>query len=143
MSDLSNVIFYSIERAIKTYRQFAQRRLVAAGATITVDQWLVLNVIEEEPGIQQGAIAELVFKDKASIARMIDLLVQAGLVDRSVPADDRRSVQLKLTRKGRKQLAGLKPIVQRYRQQALKGVEPREVLALEATLKKITTNCHE
>ncbi len=143
MSDLGKVPFYTIERAIKTYRQLAQRRLVAAGSSITVDQWLVLNVIEAEPGIQQGQIADLVFKDKASITRMIDLLVEAELVVRTIPADDRRTVKLKLSRKGTKQLAALMPIVTRYREQALKGITAQEIMALKATLNKIMTNCDE
>lgn len=143
MNDIGKVPFYTIERAIKTYRQFAQRRLVAAGSSITVDQWLVLNVIEAEPGILQGAVADLVFKDKASITRMIDLLVEADLVTRTIPQTDRRSVSLKLTRKGARQLAALGPIVKDYRGQALKGIPAREIDALRATLNKIMANCDE
>lgn len=143
MSSITKVPFYTIERAIKTYRQLAQRRLVAAGSSITVDQWLVLNVIEADPGIQQGLIADLVFKDKASIARMVDLLVQAGLVQRTTPEDDRRTVRLKLTGKGGAQLAALAPIVKSYRAQALKGVTKGELEMLMATLDKIMANCDE
>ncbi len=143
MNDLEKVPFYTIERTIKTYRQLAQRRLVAAGSTITVDQWLVLNVIDGEPGMQLGRIADLVFKDKASITRMVDLLVAAELVLRTIPKDDRRSVSLTLSRKGAKQLAALTPIVQRYREQALNGITARELVALKATLNKIMTNCDE
>ncbi|MCB0791241.1 MAG: MarR family transcriptional regulator [Flavobacteriales bacterium] len=143
MSDLGSVVFYTIERAIKTYRQFAQRRLVAAGSTLTVDQWLVLNVLEAEPGIQQGLVAARVFKDKASIARMVDLLVQAELVERKVPANDRRSVSLGLTRKGRRQVAEVATIVEDYRKQALRGVKAGEVAALRSTLNRIMANCDE
>ncbi|MCB9170254.1 MAG: MarR family transcriptional regulator [Flavobacteriales bacterium] len=143
MSDLGSVVFYTIERAIKTYRQFAQRRLVAAGSTLTVDQWLVLNVLEEEPGIQQGLVAELVFKDKASIARMVDLLVRTELVERKVPASDRRSVSLRLTRKGKRELVGITPVVEDYRKRALKGVKAGDIVALQGTLNRIMANCDE
>lgn len=143
MNDIHGVIFYSIEKAIKTYRQFAQRRLAAAGYGLTVDQWLMLNVMDEEPGIQQGAVAEAVFKDKASVARTMDLLVQAGLVARTVPANDRRSVRLALTAKGRKQREALEPVVSNYRKRALTGISQREIDQLNATLLKIMANCNE
>lgn len=143
MSDIGKTPFYAIERAIKMYRQFAQRRLVAAGSSITVDQWLVLNAIETEPGIQQGTVAEMVFKDKASIARMIDLLVEARMVTRTIPKEDRRSVSLALTKKGAKQLTMIGSVVKDYRSKALKGVSAKEVAALKATLDKIMTNCDE
>jgi len=143
MSDIGKTPFYTIERAIKMYRQFAQRRLVAAGSSVTVDQWLVLNAIEAEPGIQQGTVAEMVFKDKASIARMIDLLVEAQLVTRTIPQEDRRSVSLALTKKGAKQLTLLAPVVKDYRSKALKGVSATEVAALKVTLDKLISNCDE
>lgn len=141
--DIARVPFYMIERVIKTYRQFAQRKLMAAGSTLTVDQWLILNVVKAEPGIQQRALAERVFKDKASIARTADLLVEAGLITRIVPTSDRRSVNLQLTRKGMMQLETLEPVVTEYRKKALKGIARSEVDAMLATLNKIISNCHE
>ncbi len=36
-----HTVFYSIEKAIKTYRQFAQRRLSVRNIDITIDQLLV------------------------------------------------------------------------------------------------------
>lgn len=141
--DIARVPFYMIERVIKTYRQFAQRRLIAAGSTLTVDQWLILNVIESGPGMQQQVLAEKVFKDKASVARTIDLLVEAEMLTRSVPSEDRRSVSLKLTRKGSRQLADLSPVVNDYRKQALKGIGKAEIQAMMRTMDKIISNCHE
>jgi DNA-binding MarR family transcriptional regulator len=142
-NDIAKVPFYMIERVIKTYRQFAQRRLLAAGSSLTVDQWLILNVIEAMPGMQQQALAEKVFKDKASVARTVDLLVDAEMITRTVPSEDRRSVSLKLTRQGAKQLAALAPVVNEYRKQALKGISKAEIKAMLQTMDKIISNCHE
>lgn len=143
MNDIGNFVLYTIDKAIRSYRQLAQRQLVEAGSAITVDQWLILNVIQEHPGISQGAIADLVFKDKASIARSMELMVQAGAVKRTIPANDRRSVILHLSAKGKRQLEELAPIVSRYRKQALKGISRQEIDALKGTLNKLIDNCHE
>ncbi|HQV76582.1 MAG TPA: MarR family transcriptional regulator [Flavobacteriales bacterium] len=142
-TDIHAVVFYSIEKAIKTYRQFAQRRLVQAGSAITIDQWLVLNILVHQPGIKQGEIADEVFKDKASVARIIDLLVNAGHVKRTTPEHDRRSVHLELTRSGKAQVAKLAPIVKAYRLQALQGVTAKEIKKMSATLRKLMDNCDE
>jgi hypothetical protein len=69
MEKIESVIFYHLDKAIKSYRQYAQRRLTDAGLDITIDQWLVLNTLTEQPGISQQLIAEKVFKDAASVTR--------------------------------------------------------------------------
>ena len=64
MEKLDSVLFYYIEKAIKSYRQFAQRELKNAGLIITVDQWLTLNYLNENPQITQKELAEAIFKNK-------------------------------------------------------------------------------
>ncbi len=143
MSEINEVVFYSIDKAIKAYRQFAQRQLVAAGHSITVDQWLILNVIEENPEVLQVEMAKLVFKDKASIARIMELLVSAGSVKRTVPDSDRRRLQFSLTAKGKSELSQIGPLANDYRKKALKGLSVKEINALENSLQKLIRNCHE
>ncbi len=92
MERLEDVIFYTLDKAIKTYRQFAQRRLNEAGYDISVDQWLVLQAISETPGISQLEIAERVFKDAASITRIIDLLINKNYLQRESHSIDRRGL---------------------------------------------------
>jgi hypothetical protein len=77
---LSSIIFYSLDKAIRQYRKLAQANIDRAGIAITIDQWLVLRVIQEHDDLTQTDIAERVFKDQASVARMISLLLKAGLL---------------------------------------------------------------
>ena len=82
MEQLNQSFFYTLEKAIKAYRQYFQAQLKNAGFGITLDQWLVLNMIVDFVGITQTEIAERVFKDKGSITRIIDLLETNGYVVR-------------------------------------------------------------
>ena len=84
MEKLNDTFFYNLEKSVKTYRQYFQNQLKANGFDITLDQWLILNTIIENPNISQNEIAEKVFKDKASVARIIELLVQNGFLTRSI-----------------------------------------------------------
>jgi MarR family transcriptional regulator for hemolysin len=141
MEKLETVIFYTIEKAIKTYRQFAQRNISKAGLDITIDQWLVLRLIDEDGEQYQNEIAEAVFKDTASITRIVELLVLKGYLKRNEHPGDRRRFKLNVTDKGRDLLAKVSPIVTNYRDTALQGISPSEIQALQQVLNRIITNC--
>ena len=61
MENLSSVIFYNIEEAIKTYRMYAQKQLKTNQFNITIDQWLVLKCLKENPKSTQIELAVKVF----------------------------------------------------------------------------------
>lgn len=138
---LDQVIFYKLERAIKAYRQFAQRELRQAGFSITIDQWLTIKNIYEHPGIKQNDLAERVFKDNASITRIIDILVKAEYLERTVHKDDRRRTTLSVTRKGHTVIEAVEGTVKRNRAKALNGVTQNELELLAEIARTITDNC--
>ena len=122
MERLENVIFYTLDKAIKSYRQYAQKQLKMAGLKVTIDQWLILTNLQDNPEISQQELSARVFKDSASVTRIIDLLVKSGLLDREVHADDRRRKSLSLTSKGREILEQVRPVVKKNRATALEGL---------------------
>lgn len=143
MSDtrLQDVLFYSLESALKAYRRFAQARLHAAGIDITIDQWLVLKTIHESPDVTLQQVGVAVFKDFASVTRIVQLLERKGLLLRTPhPTDGRRS-ELVLTPEGESVIRTVEPIVQANRRQALEGVDAEQVARLRAVLKRILENC--
>ena len=140
-SRLENVFFYILEKTIKSYRQFAQRNLNEINEDITIDQWLVLKTIDDNPNITQREIAESVFKDHASITRIIDLLVKKGFLERSFNPSDRRRYGLALTSLGKITQEQSIPVIVQNRKKALKGLSPEEIETLRNLLQKITINC--
>jgi MarR family transcriptional regulator, transcriptional regulator for hemolysin len=143
MENLDEVIFYKIEKTIKSYRQLAQQKLRQAGLHITVDQWLTLNLLHESPGNSQKELAEKVFKDKASITRIITLLVKAGYLQRDEHASDQRRSSLWITSAGDVLLKKAARIVRGYRATALNGIPVRDLGVASRTLESITRNCNE
>jgi MarR family transcriptional regulator for hemolysin len=141
MEKLDSVLFYYIEKAIKSYRQFAQRELKNAGLIITVDQWLTLNYLNENPQITQKDLAEAVFKDTASITRIIDLLVTAKYVKRNINKEDKRKSNLSITTLGLEIIDKASPIVNNYRNQALKGIGIAKEDHVKMVMKTIIKNC--
>lgn len=141
MEKIDSVLFYYIEKAIKTYRQFAQRELKNAGLPITVDQWLTLNYLHLHPQITQKELAEAVFKDTASITRIIELLVKAKYIKRNVHKEDRRKSNLTITNSGLQIIESASLIVENYRNKALKGIGIAKEEHVKMVMKTIINNC--
>lgn len=140
MENLNSIVFYTIDKAIKSYRQFAQKQLKEAGFAITIDQWLVLKALEQDSNAPQQQIAAAVFKDVASITRIIELLVQKGYLMREFHSEDRRRFKITLTDKGKDVLEKMQPHIIANRNHALKGITPEEIKMLQETLSKIAAN---
>lgn len=140
LEKLDNIVFYSLEKAIKTYRQFAQRNISEENFDITIDQWLVLKTLQEKPTITQQELAITVFKDLASITRIIDLLVNKSYLNRTSHSTDRRRFELSITKSGLKIIDALQPIINTNRSTALKGLSKQDIEQLQITLNKIISN---
>jgi DNA-binding MarR family transcriptional regulator len=141
MEKLDQVLFFTIEKSIKTYRQFAQRQIDKAGIDITIDQWLVLKSIQDWPDISQHQIAENVFKDFASVTRMIELLVKKEYLQREFHKTDRRRFNLVITKKGQAVIQKVIPVITANRKQALKSLTKTEIENNKIFLNRIIENC--
>ncbi|OXB00146.1 hypothetical protein B0A75_09370 [Flavobacterium oncorhynchi] len=132
---------YSIEKAIKEYRKLAQKNIAKVVKDITVDQCLVLIILQQNESISQNELANLVFKDSASITRMIELMVKNDYLTRTIHAEDRRKFNLVITEKGLKTIELIEPVIQSNRETALHGLSLKEITLLDQTLHKIISNC--
>lgn len=142
MEKLNEIIFYTMDKAIKTYRMFAQQQLRDAGYKITIDQWLIIKGILENPDISQLELGEKAFKDNASVTRIIDLLVKAEYLERQFHDTDRRRVKLIVTQAGIDIVSDVQKVVLQNRKTALDGIDPTEIELVNKVLNKIIQNCH-
>ncbi|MBK9736878.1 MAG: MarR family transcriptional regulator [Saprospiraceae bacterium] len=118
-----------------------QNQILKSGYDITIDQWLVLKTLQENRHLSQNQIAELVFKDFASITRIIDLLVKKKYVRRRVDIKDRRKFELAITTEGSKIIENIYPIISENRKQALSGMTSESVNNLKVQLENLINNC--
>lgn len=141
MEKLNSIIFYNIDKTIRAYRNFAQRELKLHGFNITIDQWLIIKAILENPGITQNEIGDLVFKDNASVTRMIELLVKSEFITRAVHSEDRRKTNLEVTVSGKEIIEKVQKLIENNREIALENVSKSELETMNSTLIKIYENC--
>lgn len=137
----SNTIFYSIEKAIKVYRKFAQQHYAEIIDDITVDQALILQFLSRGENLSQKELAGLLFKEDASITRMVESLVKKKYLVRKKDTNDRRKSVLKITDKGLTNMDVLESIILSNRKKALEGITQQELDQMNAVLKKIINNC--
>lgn len=139
--NLEDILFYSLERSIKSYRQFAQQQLVKSGFNITIDQWLLLKALHEHPEQTQHQIAQTIFKDYASVTRIIELLVEKQYLTRTMHATDRRRFQLKLTKSAIQIMGDMQLIIDNNRKTALRSISEKQALQFQEVLDLIYNNC--
>jgi MarR family transcriptional regulator for hemolysin len=133
--------FYLLDKAIRTYRNYSQKKLKDYGYKITVDQWLIMKVLYENPGIPQIDLAKRVFKDNASVTRIIDILVKSKYLDRKTNPKDRRTSILKVTTAGEIIIDKVQDLVILNRKNAQAGIAIEDLENLNSTLQKIIVNC--
>lgn len=89
---------YLVKRCSVMMTDFAERAFAEHGVPFT--QWLTLMKLRKEAPIAVGELACALGHDQGALTRVVDALVQAGLVERRRSAADRRSVELRLTDSG-------------------------------------------
>jgi DNA-binding MarR family transcriptional regulator len=136
----SKTVFYTIEKTIKSYRKFAIQNFLKVVDNITVDQILILQYLNAFPDLNQKEIADLVFKDNASLTRMINLMVNKQFLKRSMNTEDRRRFKIEITPKGKEVLNKLEPLIGDNRKKAFSGITEEELIQLDITLNKILSN---
>lgn len=141
MEKLNEIIFYNIDKSIRSYRVFAQKNLRKNGFKITIDQWLVIKCIMENPDISQQEMGEIVFKDNASVTRMIELLVKARYIVRKPYNKDRRRVKLVVTDEAIRIINAIHEVSVVNRQKALENVTEEEMKVVNSVMNKIIANC--
>lgn len=134
-------MLYTLDKCFRTYNQFAQRNVRQAGYDITIDQWLILKSLAENPSMTQNDISKIVFKDNASITRIIQLLVKAGYLVREAHPSDRRRVTLILTDSGYQVTKEVNEIAIQNRAKALKGIDSKAIDQMKKLMQQVMVNC--
>lgn len=136
----TSTVLYSIEETIKAYRRLSQQNISSIVPDITVDQALILIIIDKEDKTQ-SEIADLVFKDYASMTRIIKLMINKNYLIKTIDDADKRKADLKITQSGKEIIEKLNPVIQKNREIALNTLSEQDIKQLYKILNKITQNC--
>jgi DNA-binding MarR family transcriptional regulator len=118
-------------------RTFEQR---LQGSTLTLAQARALVYLARQEGCRQVELAELLEVQPITLARLIDQLAEAGLVERRVDPADRRAYRLFLTPAAAPQLAAIRQGAATVRAEALAGLDDSQVATLLVALNAMRDN---
>ncbi len=138
--ELFDVIPFLIEQVSKKARKYSQREFDEKQLGITVDQWVLLKIVEQNNGISQRELADLSMRDAASITRSLDLLEKMSLISRNPIDGNRRQYSIKLESKGQAYIERHMEMVQQHRAQLVKGFSSTEINQIKELLKRMIEN---
>ncbi|MCM1003442.1 MAG: MarR family transcriptional regulator [Candidatus Gastranaerophilales bacterium] len=107
---------------------------------ITPEQYLILLLIIENEGVYQRQICEITLKDRANIARIVDILLQKDLIKKVSDSNGRRIYKITATEKGKELIKEIDPCDMELREFITRGISEEELQITRKTLNKIKEN---
>lgn len=122
----------------KLHRLMKQRYAAEAEVKLTVEEFILLNMIEAQTDQILQNIAVATGKNKSVVMRMIDSLEEKGLAKRTVNPEDRRENLLSITDKGAEVVTQYQAIEKRLSNDLLEGIPADEVATFFRVVDLIT-----
>jgi MarR family transcriptional regulator for hemolysin len=97
--DLKRQLVAQLVESSRLLRNYIDHRAKARGTTRA--QWIVLFRLRQQEGLSQVDLAEVLELQPISLVRLLDRLVEHGLLERRHDPRDRRANRLFLTASGR------------------------------------------
>ncbi len=136
-------IGYLIDRTQKRLKLSLMRRLLQIDAGVTVEQWVILDLLNQQADLNQNDIADRTFKDAPNVSRIINLLVEKGLARRVMDKLDRRRFLIQLTEAGKSAVQRIQPTVDQVRVDSWQGLTEADYQHFVRMLDQIYDNLNE
>jgi len=107
---------------------------------LTRPQWRTIAAIRFAEGSTQREISEILEVEPVTVARIVDRLEAAQIIERRPDPEDRRAKRLYLTPAATPLLKSLARLGAQEEAQALTGFSPEEVATLQALLGRLIAN---
>ena len=111
---------------------------------ITPDQYVILYLLTENDEIMyQRQLAEVMFKDRANISRIIDIMHQKGLIEKVPDSNGRKIYKLIVTPKGKELKDKIFPTDINLRKMIRNNITEEELAVTFRTLEKMNMNIRD
>lgn len=121
---------YVVKEIIRTLK----KRFVDNDVDLTIEQYFILNILDNEDGLILQELAEVVDRDKSAVLRHIDGLEEKHFVTRVTDSDDKRRKLLLVTKPGMIMLDKARQIDQNIDKELMQEIENIEAKKIEQAL---------
>ncbi|MBI5920978.1 MAG: MarR family transcriptional regulator [Betaproteobacteria bacterium] len=118
-------------------RAFKQR---LEGSSLTLAQARALVYVTRHEGVRQVDLAEMLEVQPITLARLIDQLADAGLVERRSDPTDGRAYQMFLTPAATSHLAAIKQVAAAIQADVLRDLDEQQAAIVFFALRKMRDN---
>jgi MarR family transcriptional regulator for hemolysin len=133
--DLKRQLVAQIVESSRLLRNYIDQRAKSRGSTRA--QWIVLFRLREQEGLSQVDLADVLELQPISLVRLLDRLVEHGLVERRHDPRDRRANRLFLTASGRQLVDDLDSLRNSIATEVLQDVPSESIQITLETLRDI------
>ncbi|EKD31639.1 MAG: transcriptional regulator, MarR family [uncultured bacterium] len=137
---LNDSINFLVSKTSQKFKLELNRKLKKSGLDVSSDQWTVLMYLSDNNGPSQTDLAQKLYKDRANLTRILDLMEKNQLVERQRSSIDRREYNVFITEKGMSLIPQLKLIGDSVMEKALKGANAEEIIGIKHFLNKLFIN---
>jgi MarR family transcriptional regulator, transcriptional regulator for hemolysin len=133
--DLKRQLVSQLVESSRLLRNYIDHRAKARGTTRA--QWIVLFRLREQEGLSQVDLADVLELQPISLVRLLDRLVEHGLLERRQDPKDRRANRLFLTDRGRQLVDDLDSLRDSIATDVLNDIPDQRIEASLQTLRDI------
>lgn len=98
MLSINDTLGYMICKTARKVHRHIEAIFVPYG--LTVEQWVAMKVLAENPDISQKTLSDIMEKDQNTVKAIVTRLMQKNYVRRTINPVDRRAFFLNLTEEG-------------------------------------------
>jgi MarR family transcriptional regulator, transcriptional regulator for hemolysin len=133
--DLKRQFIAQLVESSRLLRNYIDHRAKARGTTRA--QWIVLFRLREKEGLSQVDLADVLELQPISLVRLLDRLVEHGLLERRPDPKDRRANRLFLTARGRQLVDDLDSLRDAIATDVLHDIPDNKIKASLETLRDV------
>jgi len=133
--DLKRQLIAQLVESSRLLRNYIDHRAKSRGTTRA--QWIVLFRLRQQEGLSQVDLAEVLELQPISLVRLLDRLVEHGLLERQHDPRDRRANRLFLTATGRQLVDDLDSLRDSIASDVLQDIPTKAIETSLDTLREI------
>lgn len=140
MIDYEKIPLHWVNRLSFLTRKTLSQSFEEEGLFVSAEEWAILLILWNKGEQTPSALADMTFRDRTTITRLIDQMVKKQFVLREHDEKDRRRVLIKASEKGHALKDELIPTAKSMIDTATRGISPQDIETTVKTLSLMTNN---
>jgi len=140
MDNFKNSLGYLVGKGARLLSNRLNHNFIAGGINLTKEQYILLNFLWDNDGLNQRDIADICSKDKTSIARQLEVMEKHNFLVRVPDQKDRRIKRIYLTNMAKDLREKANVVAMATFDEAATGIVPEELAICKKVLKQIHEN---